>query len=338
MNINTLPSYYTSKGAAFIGDSRELLEELPDESVNLVITSPPFALQRQKSYGNLEQHEYIDWFLEFSRIVHRKLCGDGSFVVDFGGAYMKGVPTRSLYNFRVLIRMVDELGFYLAEDFYWFNPAKLPSPIEWVNKRKMRVKDSVNTVWWFSKTEWPKSDITRVLAPYSERMKKLIADPEKFYTPKLRPSGHDIGKGFAKDNGGAIPPNLLQVPNTESNGHYLTGCKVVGVKGHPARFPTKLPEFFIRMLTDPDDLVVDIFGGSNTTGQVAETEGRRWMSFEILPEYVATSAFRFLEKDTSAKTIQSLYDRIVAGESVGIQDCLQQTCLDLREGEQGYMP
>ncbi|GAA5235270.1 site-specific DNA-methyltransferase [Verticiella sediminum] len=323
------PAYYTLRGGTYIGDSRELLEELPDSSVNLVVTSPPFALQRQKEYGNLDQHEYIDWFLEFGRIVHRKLRDDGSFVVDFGGAYMKGVPARSLYNFRVLIRMVDELGFFLAEDFYWFNPSKLPSPIEWVNKRKLRVKDSINTVWWFSKTEWPKSDITKVLAPYSDRMKKLIEDPDNFYTPKIRPSGHDIGKGFAKDNGGSIPSNLLQISNSESNGQYLSGCKTVGIKGHPARFPAKLPEFFIRMLTEPDDLVIDIFGGSNTTGKVAESEGRRWMTFEALPEYVAASAFRFLEKGIDAGKIQDLYNKIVSGKSVNIEDYRKQTALVL---------
>lgn len=323
------PAYFTRHGATFIGDSRELLADLPDGSVNLVITSPPFALQRQKEYGNLDQHEYIDWFLEFARLVHAKLKDDGSFVVDFGGAYMKGVPARSLYNFRVMIRMVDELGFFLAEDFYWFNPSKLPSPIEWVNKRKMRVKDSINTVWWFSKTEWPKSDITKVLAPYSDRMKKLIEDPDKFYTPKVRPSGHDIGKGFAKDNGGAIPPNLLQISNSESNGQYLSGCKAVGIKGHPARFPAKLPEFFIRMLTEPNDLVVDIFGGSNTTGQVAEAEGRRWMAFEALPEYVGASAFRFLDKGMSPDALRDLYDRIVAGESISLEEHRQQANLAL---------
>jgi site-specific DNA-methyltransferase (cytosine-N4-specific) len=266
------------------------------------------------------------------------LRDDGSFVVDFGGAYMKGVPARSLYNFRVMIRMVDELGFFLAEDFYWFNPSKLPSPIEWVNKRKLRVKDSINTVWWFSKTEWPKSDITKVLSPYSDRMKKLIEDPDKFYTPKVRPSGHDIGKGFAKDNGGAIPPNLLQIPNSESNGQYLSGCKAVEIKGHPARFPAKLPEFFIRMLTDPDDLVLDIFGGSNTTGQVAEAEGRRWMTFEASPEYVAASCFRFLDKDTPLELMQSIYTRILSGESINIDSYLRQSRLDLREDAVMYSP
>lgn len=326
-NLN--PAYYTDLGGSFVGDSRELLAKLQDNSVNLIITSPPFALQRQKEYGNLEQHEYIDWFLEFARIAHQKLREDGSFVVDFGGSYMKGVPARSLYNFRVLIRMVDEVGFFLAEDFYWFNPSKLPSPIEWVNKRKLRVKDSVNTIWWLSKTEWPKADITRVLAPYSERMKKLIEDPAKFYTPKLRPSGHDIGASFGKDNGGAIPPNLLQIPNSESNGQYLSGCKTLGLKGHPARFPAKLPEFFIRMLTDPGDLVIDIFSGSNTTGQVAEAEGRKWMSFEALPEYVAPSAFRFIDKGTTCAAMQDLHARIMAGESVNMNAFRRQRPLDL---------
>jgi site-specific DNA-methyltransferase (cytosine-N4-specific) len=324
---NFSPAYFTYKGASYIGDSRELLANLPDGSINLVITSPPFALQRQKEYGNLDQREYIDWFLGFARLVHKKLKDDGSFVVDFGGAYMKGVPARSLYNFRVMIRMVDDLGFFLAEDFYWFNPSKLPSPIEWVNKRKMRVKDSINTVWWFSKTEWPKSDVTKVLAPYSDRMKKLISDPDKFYTPKVRPSGHNIGSMFAKDNGGAIPPNLLQIPNSESNGQYLSGCKAMGIKGHPARFPAKLPEFFIRMLTESDDLVVDIFSGSNTTGQVAEIEGRRWMAFEALPEYVGASAFRFVDKSMPVEAMRSLYNRIVAGESICIEEYRQHTSL-----------
>lgn len=325
--IKQAPAYTTKKGAMFIGDSRELLAELPDDSVNLVVTSPPFALQRQKEYGNLDQHEYIDWFLDFGRLVHKKLKPDGSFVVDFGGAYMKGVPARTLYNFRVLIRMVDEIGFFLAEDFYWFNPSKLPSPIEWVNKRKMRVKDSINTVWWFSKTEWPKADVTKVLAPYSDRMKKLIQDPAKYYTPKVRPSGHDIGASFGKDNGGAIPPNLLQIPNSESNGQYLSGCKAVGGKGHPARFPSKLPEFFIKMLTDPDDLVVDIFGGSNTTGQVAEAEGRRWMSFEMMPEYVALSSFRFLDREVDTPTMRRLHKDIMDGKSIRIQDYRSQASL-----------
>jgi hypothetical protein len=252
---------------------------------------------------------------------------DGSFVLDLGGAYEKGVPARSLYNFRVLIRFCDDLRFFLAEDFYWFNPSKLPSPIEWVNKRKLRVKDAINTVWWFSKTPWPKADITKVLAPYSVRMKKLLEDPAAFYTPKVRPSGHDIGKGFAKDNGGAIPPNLLQIPNTESTGQYLDGCKRVGEKQHPARFPARLPEFFINMLTEPGDVVLDIFAGSNTTGHVAEATKRRWLAFELSREYVGTSVFRFLSKQNTDAQMRKILDRIEGGETVDLNEYIIQSDL-----------
>lgn len=273
----------------------QLLGELDDNSVDLVVTSPPFALLRKKSYGNVEETEYVEWIKPFAHEVFRVLKDTGSFVLDLGGAYRSGAPSRSLYNFRVLIAFCDEIGFHLAEDFYWFNPSKLPSPIEWVNKRKIRVKDSVNTVWWFSKTAYPKADVRNVRVPYSIRMKKLIEDPEKFYTPKKRPSGHDISAGFGKDNGGAIPSNLLSHPNTESNSDYLRLCTELGWDRHPARFPSEVPAFFIKMLTDEEDLVIDIFSGSNTTGHIAETLGRRWNAFELNRDYLITSVFRFLE-------------------------------------------
>lgn len=325
--MKTAPVYITSLGAAYQGDALELLEELENESVNLVFTSPPFALQRQKEYGNRKEAEYVDWLIQFAALVKKKLRADGSFVLDLGGAYLKGVPARSLYPFRVLTRFCDELGFVLAEDFYWFNPSKLPSPIEWVNKRKLRAKDAVNTVWWFSKTAWPKADVTKVLAPYSERMKKLIADPDAFYTPKKRPSGHDIASAFGKDNSGAIPSNLLQIPNSESNGRYLNGCAAAGVAAHPARFPAKLPEFFIRYLTDPGDLVVDIFAGSNTTGAVAEREGRRWLAFELDLDYLAASAFRLIPANATEEEMKETYRKILHRESTDLREKRSQLSL-----------
>lgn len=318
LNFDKTPAYKTKLGAAYCGDSLTYLAQLPEGSVDLVMTSPPFALLREKAYGNKDQGDYIDWLVQFARQVKRVLKDDGSFVLDLGGAYQRGVPSRSLYQFRVLIRFCDDVGLFLAEDFYWHNPSKLPSPIEWVNKRKIRAKDTVNTLWWFSKTEWPKADVSKVLAPYSDRMKKLLENPDAFYTPKLRPSGHDIGKSFGTDNGGAIPSNLLQIPNSESNGAYLAGCKAVGVTGHPARFPAKLPEFFIRFLTKPGDLVVDIFGGSNTTGQVAEGEERRWLTFEERLDYIAPSAFRFLPKSLTDAQMQAIHTQILAGETVDL--------------------
>jgi site-specific DNA-methyltransferase (cytosine-N4-specific) len=289
------PLYVTRYGRAVVGDAFALLGELDDESIDLVMTSPPFALRRQKSYGNVEETDYVAWIVPFGREVFRVLKKTGSFVLDLGGAYRAGVPSRSLYNFRVLLALCDDIGFHLAEDFYWFNPAKLPSPIEWVNKRKIRAKDSVNTIWWFSKTDFPKADVRKVLSPYSERMRKLIQDPESFYRPKKRPSGHDISAGFGKDNGGAIPSNLLTIPNTDSNSSYLWLCKELGLDRHPARFPAEVPAFFIKMLTDEGDMVLDIFGGSNTTGFAAEALGRKWLTFDLSRDYLVASIFRFLE-------------------------------------------
>jgi site-specific DNA-methyltransferase (cytosine-N4-specific) len=222
---------------------------------------------------------------------------------------------RSLHQYRVLLRFCDELGYFLAEEFFWHNPSKLPSPIEWVNKRKIRAKDTVNTLWWFSKTEWPQADVREVLTEYSGRMKKLLENSEKFYSPKLRPSGHDVSRGFDKDNGGAIPSNLLSIPNTESNSRYLRMCKAVGAKGHPARYPAKLPEFFIKFLTKPGDIVLDIFGGSNTTGEAAERLGRHWICCDLDRAYVATAVFRFVEEEDEA---ERLYQAVIAGESVSI--------------------
>lgn len=297
------PMYETDLGSAYVGDSLELLKSVPADSVDLVVTSPPFALQRKKAYGNESQETYVGWLLSFCGEVKRVIKPTGSFVLDLGGAYEKNRPVRSLYNFRVLLRLCDELGFRLAEEFFWHNPARLPSPIEWVNKRKIRAKDSVNTIWWLAKTDEPKADVRRVLVPYSKRMLKLLEDADRFYTPKKRPSGHDISKQFAASNGGAIPSNLLEIPNTESNSLYLRLCKSAGVTPHPARFPERLPAFFIEFLTEPGDLVLDFFAGSNTTAAAAQAGDRRWLAFDLDPGYLAASVFRFAAAMDEAEAI-----------------------------------
>ena len=112
------------------------------------------------------------------------------------------------------------------------------------------------------------------------------------------------------------PPEAFIIPNSESNGQYLRGCKAAGIKGHPARFPAKLPEFFIRFLTEPGDLVLDIFGGSCTTGQVAEAEERRWITCDLEAEYVAAGAFRFLPREFAEEKAREIYQSIVTGKKV----------------------
>lgn len=313
-----MAGYKTIFGKCIAGDSLEILSTLEDNVIDLIVTSPPFSLQRHKSYGEVNQQEYVEWLLQFGKQAFSKLKDTGSIVIDLGGAYQKGIPIKSLYPFRFMIKMCDEVGYNLAQDIYWHNPSALPTPIEWVNKRKIRCKTSVNTIWWFSKTPHPKANIKNVLVPYSSRMQSLIKNPEDFVKEEgtVRPSGHIMGmKSWCKDNGGAIPPNLLQISNSESNSQYLKYCKTLGLKGHPARFPAKLPEFFIKLLTDRGDFVVDIFSGSNTTGSVAENLERKWLSVDINTEFVASSVFRFSNSTEQAKRY---YTQIINDEMISI--------------------
>lgn len=287
--LDVEPAYETGLGAMYQDDSLDLLRQLPDGSVNLVVTSPPYALHFKKEYGNVNKSEYVDWLQSFAVQIRRVLTDDGSFVLNIGGSYNAGVPTRSLYHFKVLIMLCDVVGFHLAQECFWYNPAKLPSPAEWVNVRRIRVKDSVEYVWWLSKTPMPKANNHNVLVEYSPDMVRLLKNG---YRAKRRPSGHNITSKFV-NRGGAIPSNLLERGNNESNSDYIRLCAEHGIQPHPARFPAALPEFFVKLLTDEGDLVLDPFAGSNTSGAVAEGLGRRWLSFEIEKRYVENSRLRF---------------------------------------------
>ena len=280
-------------GTAYWADSINLMAMLPDDSVDLIVTSPPFGLTRKKDYGNAAADEYVAWFQPFAEQFHRILHATGSLVIDIGGAWNPGLPTKSLYQYELLIDLCRTHEFHLAQEFFWWNPSRLPTPAEWVNIRRIRVKDAVNSIFWLSKTPWPKAGNRRVLTEYSEAMVDMLANG---YKAKKRPSGHDISDKFNRDNGAAIPPNLIAVANTDSNSRYLRYCAEHGLPQHPARFPSTIPEFFIRFLTDPGDLVLDPFAGSCVTGEVAERLSRQWICSEIDQVYLDGAAGRFLEE------------------------------------------
>lgn len=282
------PFYYTELGATYHGDSLELMKNIPNASINLIVTSPPYALVYKKEYGNVDAEDYVKWFMQFAEHFYRILKDDGSLVIDIGGSWNKGVPTRSLYQFELLIALAKK--FHLAQEFYWYNPAKLPAPAEWVTVRRIRVKDAVETVWWLSKTEHPKANNRNVLKPYSKDMQRLLTNG---YHAKKRPSGHNITDGFSKDNNGSIPPNFLSIGNNDSNSEYFKECRKHGIKVHPARYPTELPEFFIKFLAEKNDIVLDPFCGSNVSGFAAEKNKRRWIGIDNIKEYLEGSKFRF---------------------------------------------
>jgi site-specific DNA-methyltransferase (cytosine-N4-specific) len=272
-----------SFGTAICADSLLFIDKLPESSVDLVFTSPPFPLIKKKKYGNVGEEEYVDWILKYCEKFKRVLKDSGSLVIDLGSAWLPGKPVRSLYEMRFCLKMVDDLGFNLCQDFYWWNPSRLPTPAQWVTVKRVRAKDAINRIYWFSKSENPKADNKKVLQPYTKRMREYMAsDPSEHHR---RPSGHKPSSQFRKDNGGSIPPNILAAANTGAR-EYQIYCRENNLTPHPARFPYEIPEFFIDFLSEPGDLVLDPFAGSCTTGVVAEEMGRHWINIEINKEYI----------------------------------------------------
>lgn len=260
--------------------------------VNLVFTSPPFPLKRQKSYGNLGGDHYLNWLRDLAPEFADLLADDGSIVIEIGNCWEPGRPVMSTLPLRALLEFQESGELHLCQQFIAHNPSRLPGPAQWVNIERNRVKDSYTHLWWMAKSDRPKADNRNVLTEYSDAMKNLLR--RRDYNRGVRPSGHRIdGDTFLRDNGGAIPPSVLTFANTRSRDPYRQYCLSRRIPIHPARMAPNIVEFFIKFLTRPGDLVVDPFAGSNTTGAVAEMLGRKWLSVEALSDYVAGSRGRF---------------------------------------------
>lgn len=311
----------TPSGTYFHGASDELLRgDLGDElrgQVQLILTSPPFPLNNKKSYGNRQGTAYLEWIEALAPVFADLLTPDGSLVIEIGNAWEPGRPVQSLLPLRSLLALVDhpDAGLRLCQEFVCYNPARFPSPAQWVTVERQRVTDSYTHVWWLSTTDTPKADNRRVLRPYSNDMKRLLERRE--FNRGKRPSGFDVREdAFSNDNGGSIAHNLFEtaplspsreprlpkvfdlprvfgLANTGSRDFYTSTCRERDVERHPARMQPGLAAFFVELLTDPGDLVLDPFAGSNTTGFVAELLSRRWAAVDANAEYAEHSKIRF---------------------------------------------
>jgi DNA modification methylase len=303
------PAYKTKWGAMYEGDCEEVLKLYPVTrrigKVQLVLTSPPFPLNRKKKYGNLTGEEYLNWLKDLAPLFRNYLSPDGSIVLELGNAWEAGNPVMSTLPLKALMAFLEAGGLNLCQEFICYNPARLPTPAQWVTVERIRVKDSFTRVWWMSPTKRPKANNRNVLTHYSKSMQELLR--RGTYNSGSRPSGHHIGsRSFLSDNGGAIPPNLLvpastdeglievlPIANTRAGDSYQVYCRKRNVGPHPARMQPELAGFFVRFLTDKNDLVLDPFAGSNTTGYAAERLRRRWLGIELDAGYVETSEVRF---------------------------------------------
>ncbi len=311
----------TAHGKYYLGDSGAVLQGDLGKSlvgkVNLILTSPPFPLNKKKKYGNLSGDQYRQWLSQLAPVFSRLLAPDGSVVIELGNAWESKRPVQSLLHLHSLIDFVEnpEADLRLCQQFACYNPARLPGPAQWVTIERIRVTDSFTQVWWMAKSDRPKANNRRVLRPYSERMSSLLKRGR--YNSGGRPSEHEISEtGFLTDHGGSIMPNLLELEssdpngsprlpesmlrfaNTQSNDEFHRRCQASGLTPHPARMPAGLAGFFVEFLTEPGDLVLDPFAGSNTTGYVAEAMDRRWVAVEADAHYAQQARLRFAPENT----------------------------------------
>ena len=300
-------AYRTARGVFFQGQAEDVLTSPLTAKyrgkVDLIFTSPPFPLNRKKKYGNLQGEEYVNWLKGLALTFRGLLKQKGSIVMEVGNSWEEGKPVMSTLALKALLAFLETGKFYLCQQFIWNNPARLPSPAQWVNVERIRVKDSYTHLWWMSPTERPKADNRRVLNGYSDSMKKLLAT--KKYNAGKRPSEHHIGKkSFLTNNHGAIPSNVITLANTQASSDYLNYCRKKDFEPHPARMPIGLPEFFIKFLTDRGGLVLDPFGGSNTAGAAAENLHRKWLAIEPQKDYIRASKGRFKKTFSRRKKSQ----------------------------------
>ncbi len=280
------------QGEFLWANALDVLMQEPSDSVDCYLTSPPYLLLRQKEYGGpRSEQDYLDWFLPFAQEMHRTLRVSGSLCLNLGlGPYLPGLPVRSPIVHRLVLALLDQVGFHLAGEHVWVNPAALPAPAEWVTVQRRQPKDGYELVIVLAKSPAFQASTDDVLVPYSAAQRRL---QQKGQAPVFRPSGHHLTGDFTADHGGAIPSRVLTAANTDSNSAYFRACRAAGIPIHPARFPEGLPEWFIRWLTKPGDLVVDPFAGSGTTAAVAERLGRRWKAIEQVGAYIEGARFRW---------------------------------------------
>lgn len=298
--------YSTKQGTLLLGKIEDALESplvaRVRGKVKLLFTSPPFPLVTKKKYGNETGERYLQWLESLAPKLADLLTDDGSLVVEVGNAWEPGSPVMSTLPLESLLAFKRAASLHLCQHLVCYNPARLPTPAEWVTVRRVRLKDAFTNVWWMSRTPNPDASNRRVLVPYGPDMKRLLR--RKTYNSGKRPSGHVVSEtGFLSNHGGAISPSvidpeklpesLLKFSGTGWDQQYRSYCKAQGLIEHPARMQADLAAFMIQMLTSEDDLVFDPFAGSNTTGAIAEGLGRRWVGVEAREEYALGSRGRF---------------------------------------------
>lgn len=292
----SLVAYSTLLGVAIWSKNRNVFDSL-EEPIHLCVTSPPYPLKNARNYGNVAEAQWVDFITETLEPIVKNLVEGGSIVLNISNDIFESKrPSRSLYVERMVIALNERLGLSLMDRWPWINLSKPPGPTYWACVKRQQLCSGWEPVFWFTNNPVQvRSNNRRVLVPHTEKHRKLIARGGEERNVVYADGAYEIKTGsFGNETPGSIPKNVIQRGHRCSDTQALrVAAKALGLGPHPAMFPTAIPEFAIKFLTDENDLVVDPFSGSNKTGLAAERNNRRWIGCDNVLEYVRTQAELF---------------------------------------------
>lgn len=292
----SLVAFSTKLGMCIWGSNLDVIQGL-DEPIHLYVSSPPFPLAKQRAYHNVPAKEWVEWIVRSIEPVAKRLASGGSICIQVSpDIFETGSPARSLYREKMVIAFKEELSLDLLDTVIWANPSKPPAPVQWASKARIQLNVGYEVVYVFTNNALCSfADNRRVLQPHSDRHKALMAAGGERRTTSYGDGAYRLRDGsYGQVTEGKIPRNVLTL------GHSCADTRAarrhaleLGLPAHGAMMPTALPDFLIRWLSRPGDLVLDSFSGSGKTGLAAERNGRRWLLMEQILQYARVSAEAF---------------------------------------------
>ena len=292
----TLVAFSTELGIAIWGNHQDVFRQI-NEPITLCISSPPYPLRKARAYGGPDERQYVDFICEALKPIVRNLVAGGSIVVSLSGdVFEPKKPSRSLYLERLVLALNDRLGLALMDRIPWVNYSKPPAPTYWACVNRVQLTTAYEPLYWFTNDpDRARSDNRRVLEAHTARHQRLMAVGGEGRLATYGDGANRIRPdSFGRVTTGRIPRNVIERGHACGDTRaYRRHAQALGLPIHGAMQPTSIPDFFIRLLTQPDDLVVDPFGGTVKTGLAAERLGRRWLVTEWMLEYLRGAAELF---------------------------------------------
>jgi DNA modification methylase len=290
----SLIAFSTNLGVAIWGRCEQTFRGV-NAPITLCITSPPYPLKNPRAYGNPQEKDYVDFICRSLEPIVELLTFDGSICLNLSNdIFAHKSPSRSLYKERLIIALHERLGLHKMDEIIWMNPCKPPGPIQWASKTRQQLNVAWEPILWLSPDPINcKSNNNRVLEPHSEAHLRFLNRDHRT-SATYSDGAYKRREASFQPTTGKIPRNIIKLPhNCVDQSRYKRIAKENGLPAHGAPYPVALAKFFIEFMTEPDDLVVDQFGGSITSGVAAEQLGRRWMVAENMLEYLIGGSYRF---------------------------------------------